>query len=214
MSGPEGMEGLCKLFREFKAQVIKTRGLEEEINELIRKAGLLKLDPIRAFLQEALTGTPDLDFPISFHHKDPPVHSPLAFLRAAGKAEEHLQEAMGVARELKVPSPPPLEFSKPLDVEAELLRLSGAQRVRFKEVRILVRPDTEDPSVSIWCAGAGGSGWMRPEEVWVFLPQIGREFRELLEEALGKFKKYFQELEQLKARVTQQHHKEILMGEL
>jgi hypothetical protein len=210
MSGPEEMEDVCKLFKELETHVIKTRRLEKEIDGLIRKANLLELELLRAFLQEALTGTSDFELSI----RDFPVHSPLAFLRAAGKAEPHLREAIRMARELKVPNPPPFEFSKRLGVEAKLPTLLGVERVKLKEVLIRVPPDAEHVLVFVSFESPSGGGQLPLQDVWGFVPQISGRLRELLEEALEQFMRYYQELESLRTRISQQRAKEILMGDL
>jgi hypothetical protein len=208
-----------RLWGELEKSVARARGLEKEIGELLQKANLLRPGPLRSFIAEVVSGIPEVDDTAARHryfrwyrlwHEKEVIHSPLSALRAFARRGEDLRRLDEVAQRLRVPDFPHI-FPKPLDKEAEFLYGTTLERVRIREVRLLL---LGGPTILVRFERGGTEEWEDIEKVWLLLLQVHGEVKELIGEAIGRLEQYCQELERLRAQVVSEHPKEILMHDL
>jgi hypothetical protein len=206
------------LLEELRKKMERAEALEKEIERIVSKADLLQFDSVQSFLGEVMLGVPELDedaihrrfsFYRLFREKKF-IHSAVALLRALAKRGEELGKMYELARRLKVPEAP-YKFSKPLDMEAELLEGAALVKVRIKEVGLTF---DNRPIIHVKLERGGTTEWRDVERAPLLLVSLHQEVRELIGEAIGRFEQYCQELEGLRTRIVTEHPREILMGDL
>jgi hypothetical protein len=210
------------LCRRLQAEVGRAHHLEEEVEQLLNKAGVLEMESLLEFIQEALRNDPDHYLHIFRHYRSLPP--PITMLRATRKWVNYLDRLLDLSRRLPLPEPPPSKLCRAVGREVELPLGEGIRRVWVQEVwvrpapRDLIFPKRSFPDISVYISYKDG-GELRREEIGglkdlpLLLPLL-EPLMGLLSEGISLYRTYADELEEFKRRIASEHSKEILMHDL
>jgi hypothetical protein len=212
----EKIQELEALVEKLERCTVKTKELEREVERLFLKSGLVKQDSIDSLIHELLgvDASGDLSYRLrNLAFRREPI-SILTVLRTLERKAEEIEGLADLAKNLRIPDPPPMKFSRQLEGEAEILRESlRLERVKLKEMNLYIY-SRRGPALTVQYEGGTGVEEKTVDEVWTLFLQLLEEAKGLMEEAIKRFEEYSLRLVELRDRILQSHPREILMHDL
>jgi hypothetical protein len=212
----EKIRELEALAEKLERCTVKTRELEREVEQLLLKSGLVKQDSIDSLIFELIGVDDESRLSYRLHtlaFRRGPI-SILTVLRTLERKAEEIEGLTDLAKNLRIPDPPPMKFSRQLEGEAEILRESlHLERVKLKEMNLYIY-SRRGPALTVQYEGRTGVEEKTVDEVWTLFLQLLEEAKGLMEEAIKRFEEYSLRLVELRDRILQSHQREILMHDL